>query len=533
MPLVAEDPLARDVGAICRITAVPTILRVVAELTGLRFAAVARVTRERWMACAVYDQVAFGLTSGGELDVSTTLCGQVLETCRPIIIEHASQDPVYRDHPTPRMHGFEAYLSVPITLSDGHYFGTLCALDPRPTRIDRESVLTQITLFAEMIALAYESDQRTQETLLAKARLESFVMGAPAGIAVFKGPELVFELANARYRSYVDDRPLVGLPAAVALPELQTSGMWDKLLRVYQTGQPHFEPGYTAEAHKLAGAPSGVQAKLNYPPRDQLYLDWIAQPTKDQDGNVDGVMVFVTDVTSKVLARQALERKNRELDNFAYVASHDLKGPLRGIGNLAQWLEDELADKLTDETRSHLDLMRRRVVHMHSLIDAILRYARADGEQATAEFDVAEVVKEVVELVELPPTARVEIEPLPTVLTSRVALQQVFLNLVTNAIKHSRRDDLHLRISARDVGPRWLFAVTDNGPGIAPEHRERIWKLFQALSPSTREANTGIGLAVVKKLVEARHGEVGVESAPGEGATFIFTWPKAESHKEP
>ena len=516
-----DDALMRDVAAIGRISAVPTILRVVAELTGLRFAAVARVTRERWVACAVYDELSFGLRSGSELDVNTTLCAQVRDTCTAIVIEHASVDLDYREHITPKMYGFESYLSVPITLSDGSYFGTVCALDPRPTAIDRKAVLTQVTLFAEMIALAYESDRRTQETLLAKARLESFVMGAPAAIAVFNGPDLIFELANARYRGYVGDRPLVGLPAKAAMPELESSGVWDKLLAVYRTGQPHFEVGYTSES-----------TKLHYPPREQIYMDWVAQPTRDNDGRIDGVMVFVTDVTSKVQARQALERKNRELDNFAYIASHDLKGPLRGIGNLAQWLEDELADQLTDDTRTHLDMMRRRIVHLHSLIDAILRYARADGEQALTSVAVASVVAEVLDLVDLPTAARVDVDPLPTLITSRVALQQVFLNLVTNAIKHSRRDDLHLHISARDIGQRWLFSVSDNGPGIEPQHRERIWKLFQALSPSTREDNTGIGLAVVKKLVEARNGEVGVESTPGQGATFVFTWPKSEAHQE-
>lgn len=225
---------------------------------------------------------------------------------------------------------------------------------------------------------------------------------------------------------------------------------------------------------------------------------------------------------------RALERTNAELSQFAYVASHDLRAPLRGIGNLAQWLQEDLEPVLTPETRQHLDLLRDRVGRMEGLIDGVLRYARAGHEGEEPELvDVAAVVHEAIELVAPPEGARVTVGPgMPTLLTQRVPLQQVFLNLVSNALKYAGREDAVVEVTAQDDGSSWEFAVSDNGPGIAPEFHERIWVIFQKLDASSEVESSGIGLAVVKKLVEHRDGRVWVTATPGGGATFHFTWPK-------
>jgi signal transduction histidine kinase len=146
------DDLQRDIAAISRIDAVPTILNVVCRTTGMGFAAVARVTEERWIACSVKDEIAFGLEPGGELKIETTICNEIREHREPVIINHVDTDETYCNHDTPSLYGFQSYISVPIELADGTFFGTLCAIDPRPARLDTPEVIGMFKLFAELIA---------------------------------------------------------------------------------------------------------------------------------------------------------------------------------------------------------------------------------------------------------------------------------------------------------------------------------------------------------------------------------------------
>lgn len=223
----------------------------------------------------------------------------------------------------------------------------------------------------------------------------------------------------------------------------------------------------------------------------------------------------------------ALERSNRELDAFAYAASHDLRAPLRGIANLAQWIEEDLQGDLKDETREMLQLMRSRMHRMESLIEGILQYSRAGRSHAAPEpIAVADLLQEVLDLLAPGPAARIELpDDLPVVISERLPLQQVFMNLLSNALKYGGPAP-SVTISARDAGLFYEFSVSDRGPGIPPEFTDRIWGIFQTLEPRDKVEAAGIGLALVKKLVEAQGGRAWVESKVGEGATFRFLWRK-------
>ncbi|MBA5979602.1 GAF domain-containing sensor histidine kinase [Pseudomonas sp. MD195_PC81_125] len=163
---------AADIATIGRISAVPAILQVIRELTGLRFAAVARVTEESWTACAVLDQLDFGLQVGGELDVVTTLCHEIRAAHTSVVIDKASEDPLYRDHHTPRLYKFESYISVPVFRTDGRFFGTICALDPNPAQLKSSSIQSTMESFARMLALQIEAEENAQltETALLQER---------------------------------------------------------------------------------------------------------------------------------------------------------------------------------------------------------------------------------------------------------------------------------------------------------------------------------------------------------------------------
>lgn len=236
-------------------------------------------------------------------------------------------------------------------------------------------------------------------------------------------------------------------------------------------------------------------------------------------------------------ARSAAERATaavsdayRDLDQFAYVASHDLKAPLRGIANLAQWIQDDMGRQLAGESAEHLALLQGRVQRMEALIDGILAYSRA-GRSARAPEPVStgELVTEAIELIAPPAGVTVRIaDNMPTVMAERIPLQQVFMNLIANAVRYSSKGASHpeVEVGWRDTGEAYEFSVRDNGPGIKPEFHQRIWGIFQTLSSRDKTEGTGVGLAVVQKIVESRGGEVSLESEPGRGATFRFTWLK-------
>jgi len=227
---------------------------------------------------------------------------------------------------------------------------------------------------------------------------------------------------------------------------------------------------------------------------------------------------------------KALEATNRELDQFAYVTSHDLKAPLRGIASLASWIEEDLGPGLTADVRRKLELLQGRVRRMEGLIHGILEYSRAARSSGRAEtIDVGKLVYEIVEMFAPRPPARIDVLGVfPTLRAERVALQQVFMNLVGNALKHAQRADVHVVIEAIDTEDHWEFRVRDNGPGIAPAFHERVWGIFQTLEARDKVENTGIGLAIVRKIIESHHGRAWVESSEGHGAVFAFTWPKHE-----
>jgi signal transduction histidine kinase len=173
-------------------------------------------------------------------------------------------------------------------------------------------------------------------------------------------------------------------------------------------------------------------------------------------------------------------------------------------------------------------LLRGRVQRMEALIDGILQYSRAGRVGTDAErVDVAALLREIVELLAPPADVKIVLgREFPVLDTERVPLQQVFLNLIANAIKYSQRAGAIVRVDAAVTDGTWTFSIADNGPGIAPEFHERIFGIFQTLEPRDKVEGTGIGLSVVKKIVESRGGRVILESAVGAGATFRFTWPE-------
>jgi len=243
---------------------------------------------------------------------------------------------------------------------------------------------------------------------------------------------------------------------------------------------------------------------------------------------------------NEVLEQQVLERTaqlqaaNNELEEFAYAASHDLKAPLRVIDNASQWLEEDLQKHLSDDTRNTMNLLRGRVRRMDKLLDDLLEYGRI-GRKTDGLF--AEIVKgdELIEnILTLLDTEgfRVQVSPaFADLQLRRMPLQQILMNLIGNAIKHHDKKDGCIAVTVDDEGTHYLFAVKDDGPGIAGRFHGQIFKMFQTLKPRDKVEGSGMGLAMVRKNIEVFGGTIWLDSAEGAGSTFYFTWPKQQRIK--
>ncbi|WP_426492876.1 sensor histidine kinase [Hymenobacter sp. 102] len=257
------------------------------------------------------------------------------------------------------------------------------------------------------------------------------------------------------------------------------------------------------------------------------------QDTADDELSKLSESLNVMTDTININIRQ-LERRNQELDQFAYVVSHDLKAPLRGIETASRWIEEDMGQGLPEHIREFLLLMRTRVRRMENLITGILDLARVGRTpQADEAVFVRQLLREIIDSLELPEGFEVELPfYLPTIHTNRVQLQQVFTNLISNAAKyhHQPRQGV-VRIGCVEGPKFYTFSVADNGPGIAPEYHERIFVIFQTLTERDTLESTGVGLAIVKKIVERQGGSIHLESTEGQGATFVFTWPKEPARR--
>jgi PAS domain S-box-containing protein len=271
-----------------------------------------------------------------------------------------------------------------------------------------------------------------------------------------------------------------------------------------------------------------------------VWVDITASLRQDANGDPLYFIATIADITDRKeseLALQAqtielakttalVEQRNQELDRFTHIVSHDLKAPLRGIANLAEWIADDLDGEVDPEIQQNLELMRSRVYRMEAMINGLLQYARVGNtDRSTTTFALADLLAEILDLLDLPPSFVVELpSALPSLTTNRLLLSQVLTNLIGNARKHHDRSDGRIQVTAeRCSEDLWEFTVSDDGAGIAARDRERVFGMFQTLSSSNKDS-TGIGLSIVKKIVESQGGHIEIVDSPLGGTTFRFTW---------
>jgi signal transduction histidine kinase len=425
-----ELGLQKDVEAIQQIPIVASLLNVICRTTGMRFAAVARVTEDRWITCGIQDEINFGLTPGSELKIETTICNEIRQSQEPVVIDHVAEDAVYCKHHTPALYGFESYISVPIFRKDGSFFGTLCAIDPKPAKLSNSATVGMFNLFADLISFHLNAVEalRTSEMNLEKEREER---------------TRALEQKNAE-----------------------------------------------------------------------------------------------------------LQKMNVELESFAHVASHDLQEPLRKIKTFSHLIFEKDYHNLSDGGKQYYDRLEKSVNRMQTLIKDLIMYTQVKEHEQVFELtplgDMIEDVKHDYEEDIIEKKAMIEVGTLCNAFVIPFQFKQLLHNLIGNSLKFSKpgvapviKISSVIEKGSGDLPAGLLnetyychISISDNGIGFDPSHSEQIFKVFQRLNGRTEYDGTGIGLSIVKKIVDNHNGVITATGELGKGANFDIYLPQPVDHPQ-
>ncbi|MCB0084478.1 MAG: PAS domain S-box protein [Caldilineaceae bacterium] len=436
-----------------------------------------------------------------------------------------------------RMVGYRSVMVVPLLLHD-HVLGAISLVSSESQRLFTEADLHMAEDLGRRAAGAIENArlyqdlrQRQSELHESEERFRSTFEQAAVGMA-HTSPEGYYLQVNER------------------LCEIMGYSRAELLQKPFIDFVHPEEKARSAALNEqlIAGHLPSYGVEKRYIRRDGSFI-WVhvtASSVCNEAGDVIYRLAVVEDISARKAAEAALqelnatleqhilnrtaelERSNRDLDQFAYVASHDLRAPLRAIDHLANWIAEDVGDTLPTESRQHLDTLRGRVRRMEKLLEDLLTYSRVGRQLSAVEWvESGDLVSQIVELLDPPATFTIHIAAnMPAFHTHRIPLELVLRNLINNAIKHHKGVDGRIDIWAQAKGEWFVFTVQDNGPGIDPAFHERIFQIFQTLRPRDELEGSGMGLAVVKKAVESMGGVIWVESAEGHGAAFRFTWPQ-------
>ena len=240
------------------------------------------------------------------------------------------------------------------------------------------------------------------------------------------------------------------------------------------------------------------------------------------------ILATIINMTEYVSITDELKRSNKDLNEFAYVASHDLKAPLRGIMQLASWIYEDIEESASDETKTHLKLLQSRTARLEKLLDDLLIYSRVGNHLGDIEeTDVNESVQMIFQLLDPPEGFVLNIpEPLPVLTTLSTPLEVIFRNLIGNAIKHHDNSEGIITITASERGSFYEFSVENDGPPIASQHHEQIFEMFKTLRPRDEVEGSGMGLSIIKRMLDYHGQKITITSGKERGVTFSFTWPK-------
>jgi PAS domain S-box-containing protein len=344
------------------------------------------------------------------------------------------------------------------------------------------------------------------------------------------------------YRTTPDGRILLANPALVKMMGYQSFEELAQLNLEKEGIDPSTPRSVFKERIEKEGSVVGLESVWIRRDGTKLFVFESASAARDGNSNILYYEGTAEDITERKRAERALERLNKDfettieelirsnlqLQEFVHIAAHDLKTPLRGIGILADWLATDYADKFDQQGQDQLKLLVTRVKRIDKLIDGMLQYSRIKRDRKNEQnINLASLLAEIVSEIKPPQNIKIDIQDhLPEVVCEKTHIKQVFRNLLTNAVTYMDKPQGLITVACADEGEFWRFSVCDNGPGIEQKYFDRIFRIFQMLAPRDDLESAGIGLTAAKKIVELYIGGIWVESTPGQGSTFFFTWPK-------
>lgn len=456
----------------------------------------------------------------GRVPVGQLKIGLIAHERTPHLTNQVVGDPRVGEQEWARREGMVAFAGYPLVVEDTvvGVMGMFArhALSP--------ATLEAMATVANAVGLAIERARAEAAAEAERALLRDLLTNAPAIIGLYRGPEHVLEFANPMLLRNVGDRDVLGRPVREMFPELEGQGLFELLDRVYSTGEPFV--GNEVHVKSDRGIDGVTQ---------DSFFNFVYQPIRGSSGTVEAILVHAVDVTEQVQARQRVESlaaelasANRELEAFSYSVSHDLRAPLRAMDGFSRILLEEYADGLPDDARRYLRLVRDNAGQMARLIDDLLTFSRLSRQELVRRpVDPAAIARQVVQDLAAMSAGRrvdVRIAELPSTQADPSLLRQVYANLLGNALKFTReRDTAVIEVGAMEHDGETVYTVRDNGVGFDMRYSDKLFGVFQRLHRAEEYEGTGVGLAIVQRIVHRHGGRVWGESAPGQGATFFFT----------
>ena len=365
-----------------------------------------------------------------------------------------------------------------------------------------------------------ERKRAEMELERSKGRLEAVITAIPAAITIIEPPDGRVTYCNEEAKRMLrfPDVCLVNLDDYLMVPSFHLDGR-------------RYEPDEYPIAKALRSGEAVLNDVLEFERADgsRGFANANAVPVMDSRGAVTAVVGVRFEITELIEVQRELARSNAELRQYAHVASHDLREPLRMITAYLGIIDKKYGGALPEDAKRYMALVTDGAERMKGLIDDLLAFSKVESagrEFAPVDMNVV-LSKAVSNLALLISTNRASVvsDPMPVIRADETQMVQLLQNLVGNAVKYHGQRAPEVRISSAERGNSWVFSVQDNGIGIAPEHQDRVFDMFQRLHTREEYEGTGIGLAISKKIVERHGGQIWVESEPGKGSTFCFTVP--------
>ena len=343
------------------------------------------------------------------------------------------------------------------------------------------------------------------------------------------------------YRTTPDGRILLANPALVKMMGYQSFEELAQLNLEKEGIDPSTPRSVFKERIEKKGSVVGLESVWIRRDGTKLFVSESASAVRDGNGNILYYEGTAEDITEHKKTKKALDklnqnlqsaidelsRSNKQLHDFVHVAAHDLKTPVRGIGTLADWIITDYGDKLDNQGREQVRLLKARVVRIDKLIDGMLQFSKiVRTKHKERQVNLNTVLSDITGTIPSSDHVEIAVDSMPAITCEREHIELIFQNLLTNAVTFMDKTNGNVKVSCVEQGDFWKFYVSDNGPGIEQKYFEKIFRIFQTLPKNDESETTGIGLAIAKKIVELYGGKIWVESQPGSGSTFYFTFPR-------